>query len=143
MPKLIHALFVFVATLLLSSCFGAYKHDVQQGNIVDQERLSKVEKGMSKRDVQALLGTPLVRDRFHPNRWDYPYFLKKGRSKEITSRLITLYFENDKLASITGDVTAGDGSGQGTQGIRVIKIEEGAEQGFFSRTLDELWKSDK
>lgn len=143
MTKLIRALLVISASLLLSACFGAYKHDVQQGNIVDQERLSKVEKGMSKRDVQALLGTPLVRDKFHPNRWDYPYFLKKGRSKETTSRHITLYFEDDKLASITGDVTSGDGSTQDTAGIRVIKIEEGAEQGFFSRTLDELWKSDK
>jgi outer membrane protein assembly factor BamE len=143
MSKLSRALFIFTVSILLSACFGAYKYDVQQGNIVDQERLSKVEKGMSKRDVQTLLGTPLVRDKFHPNRWDYAYYLKKGRSKETTSRLITLYFENDKLASIAGDVTSGDGTVPDAGGVRVIKIEGGEEEGFFSRTLDDLLKSDK
>jgi len=94
---------------------------------------------MSKRDVQTLLGTPLIKDKYHPDRWDYAYYLKMGRSRETTSRLITLYFEDEKLARITGDVTTADASDADT-GIKVIKIEDKPDDGFFDNTLDSLFK---
>ena len=140
MSKLSRILFLLLLSVLLSACFRSYKYDVQQGNIVDQERLSKVERGMSKRDVQTLLGTPLIKDKYHPDRWDYAYYLKLGRSRETTSRLITLYFEDEKLARITGDVTTADASDADT-GIKVIKIEDKPDDdGFFGNTLDSLFK---
>lgn len=142
MSKLSRILLLLFLTALLSACFRSYKYDVQQGNIVDQERLSKVERGMSKRDVQTLLGTPLVHDKFHPNRWDYAYYLKEGRSKETISRLITLYFEDEKLARITGDVTTSDAASIDS-GIKVIKIEDKPDSGFFSNTLDDLFKKNE
>lgn len=142
MSKLLRIILLLILSTLLSACFRSYKYDVQQGNIVDQERLSKVERGMSKRDVQTLLGTPLIMDTFHPDRWDYAYYLKKGRSKETVSRLITLYFEDEKLARVAGDVTTTNGS-DSSSGIKVIKIEDkGDDDGFFSRTLDGLWQRD-
>ena len=143
MQNILRLLLFLIAPFLLASCFYSYKYDVQQGNIVDQERLSKVERGMSKRDVQVLLGTPLIQDIFHANRWDYYYFLKHGRSKETETRLITLYFKDDKLDRITGDVTGGEGNGKNIDGIKVIKIEGRKKEGFLERTLDDLWKKDK
>ena len=77
---------ILLAALLLASCIKTYKHDVQQGNIVDPDRLARLEIGMSKSDVQSLLGTAMVKDSFHPERWDYFYSLRKARQKESEKR---------------------------------------------------------
>jgi outer membrane protein assembly factor BamE len=76
-----------------------YKMDVRQGNAVTPEMRARLKFGMTRNQVQVVLGTPLIRDPFHSNRWDYYYsFAHQGRLIE-QSRL-TLYFENDMLARI-------------------------------------------
>jgi outer membrane protein assembly factor BamE len=82
-----------------------YKIDIQQGNAIDQERLDKLKSGMTPSQVRFILGTPLVEDPFHPERWDYVYrYLKGGKLTE--QRRITVIFEDEKLKRIEGDVVA-------------------------------------
>jgi len=91
------------AALACSGCI--YKLDVQQGNVVTQESVAKLKKGMTKSEVRNTLGTPLLMDAFHGNRWDY-YFssLERGRTVERTK--FSVFFENDRLLSVTGDIKA-------------------------------------
>ena len=80
-----------------------YRPVIQQGNVVKQEQVNELRPGMSKRQVKFVLGTPMLNDVFHANRWDYVYTLGVGsRPHEI--RRITVFFENDRLVRITGDI---------------------------------------
>lgn len=91
--------FALATALFLGGCI--YKIDVQQGNVVVQEQFSKLKVGMSRPEVRQLLGTPLLADPFHANRWDY-YFYNEKRGREIEKHRITIHFENDKVARIEG-----------------------------------------
>jgi outer membrane protein assembly factor BamE len=81
----------------------AYKIDIQQGNYVTQDMVAKLKSGMSKSQVRFALGTPLVVDPFHPDRWDYIYVLQK-RGRVIEQRRIVVLFQDDKLMRIDGDI---------------------------------------
>lgn len=94
--------------LLLASCsyvpsVAPYKIDVQQGNVVTQEMVSKLKPGMSRSQARFIMGTPLISDVFHADRWDYVYRYQKGGAV-TEERRITLIFENDALKRIEGDV---------------------------------------
>ncbi len=102
--------------LLLASCSSAptleslrvpfvYRVDVQQGNVVTQDMLAQLEAGMDKNKVRYIMGTPLLADVFHQNRWDYVYTQQNGGDTRAERR-VSLYFENDHLARIGGDVKA-------------------------------------
>lgn len=80
-----------------------YKMTVQQGNIITEEMVDSLELGMTKRQVEFVLGTPLLTDFFHSNRWDYTYTIKRGH-KEMEQRDLTLYFQDDALSRIVGDI---------------------------------------
>ena len=85
-----------------------YKIDVQQGNVVTQEMIAKLRPGMTRQQVKYVLGTPLVADAFHPERWDYFYkFDKAGNPTD--QRRLTLVFKEDQLERIIGDVAAAPG----------------------------------
>lgn len=86
-----------------AGCGFIYKIDVQQGNYVTQDLVAKLKKGMTKAEVKQLLGTPLLADAFHANRWDYYFSSVKGGKAEDRTRL-TVFFEDEKLVSVTGDV---------------------------------------
>jgi outer membrane protein assembly factor BamE len=84
----------------------AHKIEIQQGNYITQDMVSKLKAGMTRSQVRYILGTPLVADPFHTDRWDYVYTMqKKGETTEF--RRIFLVFEQDKLSRIEGDVAAG------------------------------------
>ena len=83
---------------LLSSC-APYKMDIRQGNFVTADMRDKLKLGMSRQQVRYVLGTPMISDAFHGNRWDYVYRLEQGR-KVIEKQLLTIYFEGDKLVRI-------------------------------------------
>jgi len=89
---------------LLSGCFLVpHKIDVQQGNFVDHKMLEKLKPDMTRSQVRFVLGTPLIADPFHPDRWDYVYL--SGKAGDVRSRSrITVVFEGDKLKRIEGDV---------------------------------------
>src|SRR5262245_25780388 len=77
--------------------------DIQQGNYISQEMVSQLKIGMTKEQVRYLLGTPLVADIFHADRWDYVYY-KDPRRGTREGRKIAVVFENGKLARVLGDV---------------------------------------
>ena len=78
-----------------------YRPDVQQGNFITQEMVAQLKNGITKDQVRFLLGTPLLIDNFHQNRWDYPFRLKNGDGQLTASRVV-VFFENDKVAKFEG-----------------------------------------
>ena len=89
---------IFIGLLvLLAGC--TYKMDIQQGNVVSEERLAKLKIGMDTKQVRFIMGPPLLTDPFHANRWDYYYSLKQ-QGEQTERYQITLYFEQEKLARI-------------------------------------------
>ncbi len=96
----------FALSLVIGVAGCAHKPDLQQGNILTQAELSKLEQGMTKRQVLFLLGSPLLTDPFHQQRWDYYYSYKPG-GEEITTRYqVTVWFKDDRLVrySSEGDI---------------------------------------
>ena len=97
-------LLVLVIPLCLSACFLVpHKVDVQQGNYIDQEMMSKLQLDMTRSQVLFVLGTPLVTDAFHPERWDYVYLVGKAGNVD-RKRGITVVFSENRLIRIEGDV---------------------------------------
>ncbi|HUX31745.1 MAG TPA: outer membrane protein assembly factor BamE [Thiobacillus sp.] len=100
---LISVLFFSLVAGCSSVNVGPHRIDVQQGNALDQENVARLKPGLNRSQVRFLLGTPLVVDPFHPDRWDYVYlYYKAGRLAE--QKRITLYFDGDTLARMEGDV---------------------------------------
>jgi outer membrane protein assembly factor BamE len=92
--------------LLITGCSSIpsvlYKLDVQQGNIITQEMVDKLNPGMSKSQVRFVLGTALIDDIFHKNRWDYVYRLVQ-HGNLVEEYKLTVFFEGDKLVRTAGD----------------------------------------
>jgi outer membrane protein assembly factor BamE len=84
--------------------------EVQQGNYLTQEMVSKLQPGMTRDQVRFVLGTPLLVDIFHDNRWDYVYRRRRADSREVEERRLSVFFDNDRLVRLEGDVTTGLGS---------------------------------
>jgi outer membrane protein assembly factor BamE len=93
---------LILLSMLLASCstvplLTPYKIDIRQGNFVTAEMRQKLKLGMSRQQVRYVLGTPMINDAFHGNRWDYIYRLERA-GKMIEQQSMTLYFEGDNLA---------------------------------------------
>ena len=80
-----------------------YRANISQGNLIKEEDLDQVEVGMTKNQVRFLLGTPMIDDAFHNERWDYVYFLTIGRRDAQFKRWVTIVFENDAVSEIRKD----------------------------------------
>ena len=109
--------FASLTVLLLSGCswpgemvrkIEPYRIDIRQGNYVDQSMVSQLKKGMSREQVRFVLGTPLIEDPFHADRWDYVYWFRPGGGK-VEERHFSVFFVDGKLDHLAGDVKAGDG----------------------------------
>ena len=90
------------ALLTLGGLAGCvHRINIQQGNFLDNEDIDRVAVGMTRVQVRALLGTPMVADPFVTNRWDYVYYLKLGRWDEARRRHFIVYFDGtDKVERI-------------------------------------------
>lgn len=91
-----------LGVLLMSGCIShlrPYTMDVRQGNYITPEMREKLKLGMSKQQVRYVMGTPLLTDPFHGDRWDYRYSLAE-RGAVVEQQGMTLYFQNDNLARI-------------------------------------------
>jgi len=101
----IRNILILFSLLLLSSCgrvsgpFSVYKMDIRQGNFVTTDMREKLKLGMSRQQVRYVLGTAMVNDAFHDNRWDYVYLLEH-RGKRVEQQRLTIYFEGDELVKI-------------------------------------------
>jgi outer membrane protein assembly factor BamE len=118
-----------------------YKIDVQQGNVISQESLNLLKPGMPKRKVRFVMGTPLIIDGFHQNRWDYFYSLETGGELQKTEHL-ALYFQDDKLQKIEGDMRPREESEktalQHQQETIVLIHPTIKEKSWFVKLLDKI-----
>ena len=111
----------FTRTLLLlaviSGCssvpriINEYRIDIQQGNVLTQEMVAQLKPGLTKDQVRFILGTPMLMDMFHANRWDYVYRLQKGSNGAVEMRKFSTFFdESGRLSRVSGDVTGAQAS---------------------------------
>jgi len=105
-----HMFFAAILAFLLSGCLSVYKLEVQQGNVITQEMIDKLRPGMTPSQVRFVMGTPLITDPFHPNRWDYYYYLRRSNETAGESQRVTVVFKNDLLFAVQGDtrIKSGD-----------------------------------
>src|SRR5688572_8867720 len=105
---------LLLAVPLLSACSGVpilpgllpYKMEIQQGNFVTQEMVSRLKPGMTRDQVRFIMGTPLVADIFHADRWDYVYTRVPERGGPREQRRLAVFFQEDKLVRVDGDVVS-------------------------------------
>jgi outer membrane protein assembly factor BamE len=99
-------IFTLLFLLLITGCSSIpsvlYKIDVQQGNIITQEMVDKLKPGMGRSQVRFVLGTALIDDVFHKDRWDYVYRLLQ-HGNLVEEYKLTVFFEDDKLVRTAGD----------------------------------------
>lgn len=89
-----------VLGMIVSASGCVYRANISQGNIVEEEDLDQVEVGMTRSQVRFLLGTPMIADPFHQDRWDYVYYIKIGRNDASAKRWITILFDGEMVEDI-------------------------------------------
>ncbi|MCE5180981.1 MAG: outer membrane protein assembly factor BamE [Betaproteobacteria bacterium] len=114
MKSVLRSFVVIPVLLFVAACsvtdavtekISPYRIDIQQGNVITQDMVAKLKPGMTKSQVRFIMGTPLITDSFHADRWDYVYrFNKAGKLTE--ERKMALFFEQDLLRRVQGDVVA-------------------------------------
>jgi len=145
---------LLAVVFLLTACsniprIGVYKLEVNQGNYVTQEMVERLKPDLSKSQVRLILGTPLVTDAFHSDRWEYVYH-HEVNGKRVEQRRFTVFFADDKLArwegdkappapsyrSSTADAGASLSDASGTEARK--ERAKADEKGFFGRIWEKL-----
>ncbi|MBL4584755.1 MAG: outer membrane protein assembly factor BamE [Pseudomonadales bacterium] len=96
-----------LAISLLAGCSipGVYRIDIQQGNQITQEMVDQLKPGMTDKQVRFILGTPLIIDSFHTQRWDYVYSMDKP-NEPVQSKRLSVFFEDQLLHHFDADIPA-------------------------------------
>jgi len=121
-------LVTWIASLSFAGC--AYKIDIQQGNVITQAQVDQLRPGMPVNKVRYIMGTPLLRDPLHPNRWDYVYSFQKGGGPRVIQHLTLFFDEQEHLVALQGDFRPHPTSGLAKPEITTViipprKIEKG------------------
>jgi outer membrane protein assembly factor BamE len=145
-----------LAALIVSACswaprsLGEYRIDIQQGNVLSQEQVSQLRPGLTQEQVRFILGTPMLVDMFHADRWDYVYRFQNGRTDAVETRRFTVFFNNEgKLYRVSGDVVADQGGAAETPVMKSTVIDLGTvapdaempvseEKGFFRSMMEKI-----
>ena len=138
----------FLIILCLWSCAsegdrklpGVYRPDIQQGNVIDQEMIDKLKPGMDKNQVRFIMGTPVIVDPFHNDRWEYIYTYSEGGARR-EQRHITLYFKDEKLAHIEGDIISNERkiSDDAANSSKTVDVPlKNKKEGFFNKIIDAI-----
>jgi outer membrane protein assembly factor BamE len=124
-----------------------YKLDVQQGNVVTSKMLLQLRPGMTKSQVRFIMGSPLIQDSFHGNRWDYVYQMREG-GKLKEQRRVIMDFENELLKSVRGDVIPSGtdkskvNEAEAPTGTRVVTpIKKPEDKGLLNKL--KFWEKDE
>jgi len=94
---------ILLLLVLVGGCVQPYRVAIEQGNVVTDEMLEKLKPGLTRSQVRFLLGTPLITDPFHPERWDYVHVFKEHAGAPARTRKLTVIFEGDTLARVESD----------------------------------------
>ena len=97
------SVFALAAIVLVVTSACVYRANVAQGNFLEEADLEQLEIGMTRNQVRFLLGTPMVGDPFHRDRWDYVYYVKLGRDETVGKRWVTVLFSDDIVSEIRKD----------------------------------------
>ena len=105
MTKSIKTFLFLTLVLIITGCSlpKLFQVVINQGNLIDDEMLGKLEVGMTESQVKYVLGTPLITDTFHLNRWDYYTSVSQGTEIYAESK-VTLYFHEGKLQKWDSDI---------------------------------------
>ena len=115
-----------------------HRIDVQQGNVISEEDLNRLKPGMTRRQVQYVIGSPMVADVFHQDRWDYIYLMEPGYG-EATSEHVTLYFEADVLTRVEGSMHPQDINMAEPAPSRQVTVEVPPQERIPPGLLTRLW----
>lgn len=119
---------------------GVYRPDIQQGNVIEQEMVDKLKPGMDKNQVRFIMGTPVIVDPFHTDRWEYIYTYSEGGAQR-QQRHITLYFEDEKLAYVKGDIVTTERKLTDDLENSPTSVDvplKNKKNGFFSKIIDAI-----
>lgn len=105
----------------IASLLSPYRIDVRQGNFITPQMVAMLKPGQTRDQVRFILGTPLLADPFHADRWDYVYRLQPGYGA-VEQRRLTVYFADGKLARFDGDVPADPSPPPAAPSERVVEI---------------------
>ena len=135
-PLLKAALYLIIGAslLVLNGCVRTYRVEIQQGNVISAEQIEKITSGTSRNEVRFILGTPLIEDPFHAERWDYFYSLNPAKGEMVTKYRLSVWFENDQVLQTVVE-------GTGLPGAIEPDLEEDSP-GFFSRLWGKVTPSD-
>ncbi len=99
---------IIIGLLTLSGCFpSVYKIDIQQGNIITQDMINQLRPGMTRAQVWFLMGSPLITDPFHANRWDYIYSIQPGGGAMQQENVSLTFNTDNQLIGLAGDFLPG------------------------------------
>jgi outer membrane protein assembly factor BamE len=145
-----------LAVLVLGACSSVprivseYRIDVQQGNVLTQDMVAQLRPGLSRDQVRFILGTPMLVDMFHADRWDYVYRLQKGKTGEVETRRFSVFFDAEgRLYRVAGDVVAAQGNEESAPDVKSRVLDLGSidgdvpippaeEKGFFGRMMEKV-----
>ncbi|MGH8430926.1 MAG: outer membrane protein assembly factor BamE [Solimonas sp.] len=131
------AFLLILAVLSLSACQIVYKLPTRQGNVIEQKQLDQLQAGMTREQVRFLLGTPVAASPFEDQRWDYVGYYKSPRGK-VSSRVVSLYFEGDKLARMDGvEATGADNRALENPDVKTVIREDKKAQAEDTREASE------
>jgi outer membrane protein assembly factor BamE len=138
MKKLLLPITLF-ASLSLTACTTImenlpwiYRVDIKQGNIIDQDMVNQLRPNMTKRQVLYVMGSPMLSDYFHKQRWDYIYSIREDGDPKIQKR-VALFFNGDELVKIEGDFKPSS--------VPVVKPSSESSISVLPRKLDQtIWK---
>jgi outer membrane protein assembly factor BamE len=127
-------LIIGASLLVLNGCVRSYRVEIQQGNVISAEQIEKITPGTSRNEVRFILGTPLIEDPFHAERWDYFYSLDPAKGELVTKYRLSVWFENDQVLRTVVE-------GAGLPGAIEPDLEEDSP-GFFLQLWDKVTPSD-
>nr|MBF0683385.1 outer membrane protein assembly factor BamE [Pseudomonas sp.] len=127
--KLMLSSLTLVGLFALAGCSfpGVYKVDIQQGNVVTQDMIDQLRPGMTRSQVRFIMGSPLITDTFHANRWDYLYSIQPGGGPRQQERVSLVFNANDQLAGLAGDFLPGVSRDEAILGTQPATIEAPAQ----------------
>jgi outer membrane protein assembly factor BamE len=152
-------LFCAAFCALLAACsykpsfINEYKIDVQQGNVLNQDMVAQLKPGQTRDQVRFVLGTPLITDIFHQQRWDYVYRYRDGRTGNVESRKFAVFFDAEgRLERVGGDVAVANVADLTTPAVTSRLVDLGSmtgeaadkplpprqEPSYFRRLMDSL-----
>lgn len=104
-----HTLRIFGLGCLLLATLSCTMHrvEIQQGNVITPEMVAQLKPGMTRQQVQFVMGTASIMDPFHPDRWDYVYIRNVGKERK-ERRHVTVYFDGDALQRVEDEDQGGN-----------------------------------